>query len=49
MIKGNQLKPLEIKEMIQLKGHFPDGERDENEAKVIMELSFSNMLRKITP
>lgn len=33
MIEGNQLKPNEIKEVIQLKGHFPDRERDEHEVK----------------
>ncbi|MDJ1305659.1 MAG: hypothetical protein MRQ09_05455 [Candidatus Midichloria sp.] len=29
MIEGNQLKPNEIKAVIQLKGHFPGRERDE--------------------
>lgn len=33
MIEGNQLKPAEIKEIIQLKGHFPGRERDEHEVK----------------
>jgi Fic family protein len=33
MIEGNQLQPNEIKEVIQLKGHFPGRERDENEVK----------------
>ena len=33
MIEGNQLKPDEIKEVIQLKGHFPGRERDEHEIK----------------
>ena len=33
MIEGNQLKPEEIKEVIQLKGHFPGRERDEHEVK----------------
>ncbi len=33
MIEGNQLKPEEIKEVIQLQGHFPGRERDEHEVK----------------
>lgn len=33
MIEGNQLKPEEIQEVIQLKGHFPGRERDEHEVK----------------
>ncbi len=33
MIEGNQLKPHEIKEVIQLHGHFPGRERDEHEVK----------------
>lgn len=33
MIEGNQLKPNEIKEVIQLEGHFPGRERDEYEVK----------------
>ncbi|WP_338634990.1 hypothetical protein [Spirobacillus cienkowskii] len=33
MIEGNLLKPFEIKEIIQLKGHFPGRERDEREVK----------------
>jgi Fic family protein len=33
MIEGNQLKPDEIKEVIQLEGHFPGRERDECEVK----------------
>lgn len=33
MIEGNQLKPEEIKEVIQFKGHFPARERDEHEVK----------------
>lgn len=33
MIEGNQLKPTEIKEIIQLKGHFPGRERDEHEVR----------------
>lgn len=33
MIEGNQLKPDEIKKVIQLKGHFPGRERDEHEVK----------------
>lgn len=33
MIEGNQLQPLEVKEVIQLKGHFPGKERDEREIK----------------
>ena len=33
MIEGNQLNPNEIKEVIQLQGHFPGRERDENEVK----------------
>lgn len=33
MIEGNQLKPEEIQEVIQLKGHFPGKERDEHEVK----------------
>ena len=33
MIEGNQLKPEEIKEVIQHKGHFPGRERDEHEVK----------------
>jgi Fic family protein len=33
MIEGNQLKPHEIKELIQLEGHFPGRERDEHEVK----------------
>ncbi len=33
MIEGNQLKPEEIKEVIQLQGYFPGRERDEHEVK----------------
>lgn len=33
MIEGNQLKPDEIKEVIQIQGHFPGRERDEQEVK----------------
>lgn len=33
MIEGNQLKPEEIKTVLQHKGHFPGRERDENEVK----------------
>ena len=33
VIEGNQLKPEEIKEVIQLQGHFPGRERDEHEVK----------------
>ncbi len=33
MIEGNQLNPNEVKAVIQLKGHFPGRERDENEVK----------------
>jgi cell filamentation protein, protein adenylyltransferase len=33
MIEGNQLKPNEIREIIQLKGHFPGREQDEHEVK----------------
>ncbi len=33
MIEGNQLKPEEVKEVIQLDGHFPGRERDEHEVK----------------
>jgi Fic family protein len=33
MIEGNQLNPEEIKEVIELKGHFPGRERDEHEVK----------------
>ncbi|CAO5675871.1 MAG: hypothetical protein HEEMFOPI_01158 [Holosporales bacterium] len=33
MIEGNQLKPDEIKEVIELQGHFPGKERDEHEVK----------------
>jgi len=33
MIEGNMLKLDEIKEVIQLKGHFPGRERDEHEVK----------------
>lgn len=33
MIEGSQLKPEEIKEVIQLQGHFPGRERDEHEVK----------------
>lgn len=33
MIEGNQLRPDEIKEVIQLQGHFPGRERDEDEVK----------------
>lgn len=33
MIEGNQLKPEEIQEVIQLEGHFPGRERDEHEVK----------------
>jgi Fic family protein len=33
MIEGNQLKPNEIKKVIQLKGHFPGREQDEHEVK----------------
>lgn len=32
-IEGNQLKPNEIKAVIQLKGHFLGRERDEHEVK----------------
>lgn len=32
-IEGNQLNPQEIQEVIQLKGHFPGRERDEQEVK----------------
>lgn len=31
MIEGNQLKPEEVKEVIELKGHFPGRERDARE------------------
>jgi Fic family protein len=33
MIEGNQLKPEEVKEVIQFKGHFPGKERDEHEVR----------------
>lgn len=33
MIEGNQLKPDEVQEVIQLKGHFPGREWDEHEVK----------------
>lgn len=33
MIEGNQLNPTQIKEVIQLDGHFPGRERDEHEVK----------------
>lgn len=33
MIEGNTLKPLQIKKVISLKGHFPGKEREENEVK----------------
>lgn len=33
LIEGNQLKPEEIQEVIQLEGHFPGRERDEREVK----------------
>ncbi len=33
MIEGNQLKPDEVQEVIQLEGHFPGRERDEYEVK----------------
>ena len=33
MIEGNQLNPEEVKEVIQLGGHFPGRERDEYEVK----------------
>lgn len=33
MIEGNQLRPGEVQEVIQLKGHFPGRERDEREVK----------------
>ena len=33
MIEGNQLKPEEIKKVIQLEGHFPGREREEHEVK----------------
>jgi Fic family protein len=33
MIEGNQLKPAEIKEIIQFEGQFPGRDRDENEVK----------------
>ncbi|PCI94714.1 cell filamentation protein Fic [Candidatus Aerophobetes bacterium] len=33
MIEGNQLKPEEVKEVIQHEGHFPGRERDEHEVK----------------
>jgi Fic family protein len=33
MIEGNQLNPDQIREVIQLQGHFPGKERDENEVK----------------
>lgn len=33
MIEGNQLKPDEIKKVIELQGHFPGKERDEHEVK----------------
>ena len=33
MIESNQLKPEEIKEVIELQGHFPGRERDEHEIK----------------
>ncbi|WP_237697346.1 hypothetical protein [Candidatus Midichloria mitochondrii] len=32
-IEGNQLKPNEIKAVIQFKGHFPGRERDEHEVE----------------
>lgn len=33
MIEGNRLNPDEIKQVIQLKGHFPGRERDEHEVR----------------
>lgn len=33
MIEGNQLNPKEVEEVIQLAGHFPGRERDEQEVK----------------
>ena len=33
MIEGNQLKPEEVKQVIQLERHFPGRERDEHEVK----------------
>jgi len=33
MIEGNKLQPDQIKEVVQLKGHFPGRERDEHEVK----------------
>lgn len=33
MIEGNQLKPEEIHEVVELKGHFPGRERDQREVK----------------
>ena len=33
MIEGNRLEPEEIKEVIQLQGHFPGRQRDEHEVK----------------
>lgn len=33
MIEGNQLNPKQIKEVIELKGHFPGRERDEKEVR----------------
>src|SRR5690349_15510084 len=33
MIEGNQLKPEEVKKVIQFEGHFPGRERDEHEVK----------------
>lgn len=50
MIEGNLLKPFEINEVIQLKGHFPGRERDEREVKGLLcciLLSLSNMQHKI--
>ena len=33
MIEGNQLNPEEVKQVIELKGHFPGREREEQEVK----------------
>lgn len=33
MIEGNRLDPHQVKEVVQLKGHFPGRERDEEEVK----------------
>src|SRR3989344_3704441 len=33
MIEGNRLNPKEVKEVIELKGHFPGRQRDEHEVK----------------